>query len=385
MTEIPTEPGTRLRSRKSQDALDSRLTFIPRAQILLVVAMAFVILAAAYWSIFGSIPTKAKGAGILVREGQRMFSAEAQAEGMIARIATERGAFVKTGQILAETDQSELTLSIKRAKDRLAKLEDNLASREARLNAEVAVREQDIAEQEKVLTKQQRDSNTRSDHFAEAMLQTSLLRAKADLGDLQSAAQDRLDDLRLTVSDQRREIDGLEADLKRRLHVRSPASGVVEEVRIEIGDWVQPQDVLVTIASGGKNMEVLAFLRAREARRAKPGMPVHVVPSTVEKFEFGSVKGQVISVSEEPVSQSKINSVLGNQELAQQFASKDQLYLSRIKLMEAPQLPSGLQWWSGDGAPYRIKLGTLASVEVVVQEQPPIAFVVPGLRGLLNR
>ena len=58
--------------------------------------------------------------------------------------------------------------------------------------------------------------------------------------------------------------------------------------------------------------------------------------------------------------------------------------LARIELVPAKHNPSGFAWWSGTGPPYKITIGSVVTVDIVVEQVRPISQVNPALRNLLS-
>ena len=176
----------------------------------------------------------------------------------------------------------------------------------------------------------------------------------------------------------------LEAMLTADKTIRAPVAGRVAEILVAVGENVGATDVVMTLTHGSEGIEAIAFLRPDQARRVEIGMPAHVVPSSVKKAEFSAIRGTVISVSRAPISKAYANSFLRNEELAERMTSGGERYLARIKLAEDTKSASGFRWWSGTGPQFPIKIGTLASVEIVLNKRAPVTLVVPALRDLLG-
>jgi HlyD family secretion protein len=96
------------------------------------------------------------------------------------------------------------------------------------------------------------------------------------------------------------------------------------------------------------------------------------------------MRGDVIYVSEAPISKAKINALLRNAELSAEFAQQGQPYLCRIDLIEAPNTVSGFAWWRGRGPPYPVTTGTRARISILVDERAPITLLLPTLAALFR-
>lgn len=363
------------------------------------------------------VPTKALGQGIIVRSNQQIVTVQSRGTGVLQSVVVEVGDQVEAGAPLAEIVQDDLILRIDAAKARLTEIVSSLEEQTRRIALDIAAHEDALERQKssyqeivsdlddlqgRVEAYNQKEEELlakglvrRTDMIAHMQLAYDLLTRKFELSveiatadtallDLRRSSAEILEQLRLDVEDQRRHVANLEAREARERFAVTSSAGVVEEIRISSGELVNRTDTLVTLAAGGDGHEVLAFLRPDQGSRVKAGMAVHVIPTTVRKYEFGSIRGEVLNVSEQPVSLSEIRTLLQNEGLVDRFVGAGEPYLARIRMFEDADRPSGFQWWSGEGAPFLIDFGTLADVEIVVREQPPISLILPAIREFLE-
>ena len=113
-------------------------------------------------------------------------------------------------------------------------------------------------------------------------------------------------------------------------------------------------------------------------------MPAQISPSTVDRESVGALHGDVISVSEFPVTSEGIVSVLQSHELAQTFTQTGPPYSARIRLQEDPNTASGYRWTSPKADDIVLTSGTLVSVEITEKVQAPIELVVPLIREVFG-
>jgi HlyD family secretion protein len=417
MTEQTAALDAKGRRRRSQEALDTRVSYIPHAHMMVALSAALVIAAAVYWGLTGNAPTKVAGQGLIVREGQQTFTIRSTAQGRVEKISVKEGDRVSTGQVLVEILQPELDEQIRAARRRVEDLKDHVAGIEGRDATHSKAQEQNTASQvtaaseaiaaaeqlkarihERIATVQNLVTrgnapmldlmNLEYQHDEAnnriAQLKLGIEQAKASLVNFHVQANTRIADARLAVSKEEREVARLEADREETRYLRAPAFGFIAEIYVTPGVAVNYKDSLITLAKDSAGFEMLAFLDPEQGGRIAKGMSAHVVPSTVRKAEYGTMVGEVISVSEAPVSLQEMENLLGNRQLAEAFARNGQPYFSRIKLFQSAHTRSGFQWWSGKGPPFQVSVGTEATVEIVVREQRPISLVIPAVRQLLD-
>lgn len=106
----------------SPEQLDQLMTVTtPRAWFVLL-AIGAILITAVSWGIFGSIPTKTHGQGILIKSGGIYNIAHIQS-GQITDIRFEEGDIVKKGDVVARIDQQELVKQINDYKMELKQFE----------------------------------------------------------------------------------------------------------------------------------------------------------------------------------------------------------------------------------------------------------------------
>ena len=216
--------------------------------------------------------------------------------------------------------------------------------------------------------------------------------ARAKKIEVEATADQKRDDLAERERQKQAEIDTVKADVDRLRAelavgsaVKAPVAGMVEDVRVGLGDVVSPGTVIATIGeTAARQFEVVALFGSTNAKRVAVGMDVHIMPATVKKEEHGAMRGRILSVSERSVATAEVNAILRNPELTKSLMGDTAPLLARISLFETNETLSGFAWWTGVGPPYRVTRGTRATVDVIVDETRPIGLVVPALRRLLG-
>ena len=133
-----------------------------------------------------------------------------------------------------------------------------------------------------------------------------------------------------------------------------------------------------------EGLDVLFYVPPVEGKRVEAGMPALVSPATVRREEFGSMTGTVEDISEFPASLDGMIAVLQSRDLALTFSDGGPPYAGRIALTRDASTASGFAWTSPQAAVVSVRPGTLATVEVEVANEPPIALVVPWVKEALG-
>jgi len=177
-----------------------------------------------------------------------------------------------------------------------------------------------------------------------------------------------------------------EADLQYRLAttVISQHDGKVVQFSANVGQLVAngaPILILEVYAVRDNPVDVVLFVPPLEGKKIAVGMDVHVVPSTVTAEESGSLIGDVFYVSEYPLDQRGIASLLDNEALSSYFGTQQEPPVEvRVRLRPNPKNPSGFEWTSGRGPNVRITAGMVCTGSIIVKDQAPITLALPWLK-----
>ncbi|MCP3688886.1 MAG: HlyD family efflux transporter periplasmic adaptor subunit, partial [Gammaproteobacteria bacterium] len=159
--------------------------------------------------------------------------------------------------------------------------------------------------------------------------------------------------------------------------ILSPIDGFVAEIDTELGAFVEANEQVAVIRRIGEDFQALSFFKIKDGKKIKPGMRANVSPTSVERDLYGSIIGNVVSVSVLPESEAGLHEALDNSILVQEMLSTGAVIRVVIELEEAPDTFSGLKWTSSDGPPVKISVATIANSSVTVREEAPINFVIP--------
>jgi hypothetical protein len=158
--------------------------------------------------------------------------------------------------------------------------------------------------------------------------------------------------------------------------------GRVDEILIEEGMFLERGRQVAVIKRGNKPLQAFVFVAGEQGKQLKKGMSVHVLPSTVKAEEFGYMLGKVTSVSKFPLTEDEMFLLLENQSLLDQLSTGtgDQHRVD-VKLLKDQSTPSGFKWSSSQGPPFAITRGTLCTASFVLGRQHPINLVLPSSKG----
>jgi HlyD family secretion protein len=404
-----------LEKLSSPERLDSLMQITNPKGWIALLGMLVVIAGAVVWGFLGSAPDNVAGAGILLHEGG-IFNIEASGSGLIRDIVTPPGASVAVGDIIAHLDLPDLDQQIQQAQTELTELQAN-RQRAAQLivqqrDLQLQSIDEDIGrlgqettalgEQEQYLVKRLEAQRRavelelitaeQAQATAQELSQTraSIVGNQAQLAQLQSnrAAAENSAAQSIFALDQqlegtRRQLATLQLQHDQQSVTRSPFAGQVIDWILDVGNIAVRGSPLVSVELAGRDLQALIFVPL-QGSRIRSGMTVHLSPEGVSWEEYGYMLGVVASVSDAPVSPEVMNRLLHNTTLVEAFSAAGGAYLVTVTPELDPSTPSGFKWTSRHGPEIKIGTGTLFTAIVTVDEQPPIALVIPALRSWLG-
>jgi HlyD family secretion protein len=396
----------------SPERLDRLITLTSPIGWATLSAIAALLAAVVAWGIFGSIPTRVQGVGILVTRGGQIFDAMASGSGTLASVAA-MGATVEKGDVVATLDDTQADQELQHARHVLAEQERDLAQLVERFDHEIAARlKVDVQQRDNlaiiIASAEQRrtfyQKALKGDQEVEAKgfvtprfvqetrqnmdaaeqdgrrARNDLLRIDAEELDLQGRRDQEIYHQQEAVNSARRAVEELTIRNGQKTKVISPVAGHVTEVKATPGTVVAAGKPVLSIETGGHGLELVLYIPPEQGKKIAPGMEARIEPATARKEEFGTMLGSVVNVSEFPVSSEGMLAILQNHQLAARFSSQGAPYETRVELIADAHTPSGYAWAGGQGPPITLTSGTTASAEVTVRTQAPITLVLPLLR-----
>ncbi|MCC7044016.1 MAG: HlyD family efflux transporter periplasmic adaptor subunit [Acidobacteria bacterium] len=343
------------------------------------------------WSIFGTLPERIDGQGMLTGEGG-LRQIRASGDGRLTRLDLAVNQMVtpnqNVGEISAVTNDvtvdsalndynaqmqahqaalgseqmtiSNLQIQRGRAQANLAKAEANLAQRKENLAAGIGTANQVRAAEAEV------DSYVKEMATYDEQIRTVREQGRMRLINLQRLQQ---------------QVSSTKATVAARATISSTVTGKVVSVAKQVGDLVTAGELIAEVESGASEvptLEIVAFVSSQTGQRVRPGHPAQITVAGVPREEFGFLRGSVKSVSQYPESPATIARVMGDGRISE--ASY------RVVIDPTPDTttPTGYAWSTGKGPNTQIAGGTGITVAVEVDQQRPISKVLPIIRGAIG-
>ena len=370
------------------------------------------------WSIFGEIPERVSGEGIL-QPGGTPIPVTAGVDGYIVELVKgiELGVAVDAGQPLFTVSQDAAAFDLKQISDKLEDKRRVDRERTAAEKEELAAGVASISEQRRQAV---RDRKSNDERLVAADLK--LRSGKAQRGSTVSenefqaraAEYEAAFTARESITSTLRRLDAEEQNLNGRINkdqeirrfeieeitrqyakkqetiatngaISSPHLGRISQILVVPGQLVDAKTPVVQLERLDEKLKALIYVPMKPGKKIRLGCDAQVSPSSVSKYEFGTVKGEVISDVNQPATRpGMIADLGGNKELADEMIRKSGTpFRIEIALKDAATY-SGYHWSSGNGPNEKILSGTACSATVIVGRKPPIEYVIAKFQEMFG-
>jgi HlyD family secretion protein len=408
MAENPLFRKAALDKLASPERLDVLMQVTSPKGWLSIWAIGGVLIGVIVWSVIGSIPTRVDGQGILIRGGG-LREIRAAGEGTLVSLRMAINDNVEANQVVGEIAGRDVDEAVRVAQAKYAeaareyetaKAEDEATN--AGTRATIAGQQADMRRIEGELERAREDLVSRREALEKGLvtrarvqaierdvlsLEANLTASRATITNLQAsirAVEQRIRARAAAVESTKLDLERLTSTATAVSRVTATVAGRVVELKKSIGDRVVNGEVLALVEPPSSVLEPIVFVASATGKRIKPGMEAQISPSTVKREEYGFMKGTVSFVGEYPVTPDAAMAVVANTALVQELLAGGAKIELRAALNTDGETPSGYQWSSSSGPPYKVDSGTAVVVSVIVDRRAPISYVLPILKGTLG-
>ncbi len=404
---------------QSPERLDEVMDITDGRGWIALAAIGLLLATAITWGIFGILPEKVAGNGILVRSGG-VLEVVASATGRVSDIPVFVGDTVSEGQIVAWISQpdvleefqnarSELDglrrkhevvmsfahrdhdLQVRGFEQRRASLKQSMAAQEERLEAlgqrlagQEELLEEGLVARPTLLATQQQYDQTKERMRS---IENDLSRISVDELALETELERTLRGGQAGIAAAESRLGQIERQMNLSTQNPSPYTGHILEIMTEPGQIISRGAPILSLDLAGKAIQdlvAIVYVPSVHGKKIKPGMEIQIAPSTVAREEYGMLLGKVTFVSNFPATAKGMMRVLKNQQLINTLSGAGAPYEVHAELILDPDTPSQFRWTSSSGPPTKIQSGTLAEGFITVKTQRPISRVLPILRKWLG-
>ncbi|BAZ09208.1 HlyD family secretion protein [Calothrix sp. NIES-4071] len=224
--------------------------------------------------------------------------------------------------------------------------------------------------------------------YLQNLNQVSEIQAQLKALDSRKATQKEQDFTSVTnrkkeIQETERLIAQLESQLQKNSQVKSDYTGTVLELTAKPGQQLEPGVGIGTVSTqqAGAKLVNIVFLPVSENKKIKLGTPLQITPSTVKREEYGGIEAKVTKISEFPVTQQGVASIIGNPDILPGVLERGPQIAVYTEPEIDPSTPSGYKWSSSRGPQSSLAPGTTTTVRITIEKKKPIEFVLPILKS----
>jgi HlyD family secretion protein len=399
----------------SPEQLDHVVVITKPADWIFTLVLCIALVAAVLWGIFGRVPTRVSGEGILISRGGKVVDAVSAAAGRLQAVAVAVGDRVRKDQPIAEIVQTDIKQKHSAATEVFDERSREHADRVSKVASELAAKSQNFAKLEVALQQAIKATSQRIEYLTvdvknlEDLLakgyttrrnleerrrelsdaqqrrtdaQNEILKLRSQKMDLETERGREIQQSQFALNEARRQMNAAAEQLSQNTQVISPMDGRVLEVKISPGSVLAVGTPVIEIESEGARLEAVVYIPAERGKQVKPGMQVHLEPSTVKREEFGMMLGSVVSISDFPMTPQGMVALLHNESLVSRFSHDGAPYAATVALHEDAFNATGYRWAVGEGPNIHLTSGTLVRAEITTRRQRPLDLVIPLLKHL---
>ena len=375
-------------------------------------------LIAVIWSIFGSIPQRVEGVGMIdtVEGLERVTSIS---NGRISEVKVKLNDQVKAGDVLFiiamperkySIDQMELSIGqlkqkknitfsgntkstlIKKKSDELSEL--SLKKNIEEINKSIIFYTKRVVEEKKLLDEGlityaqyfsvQQDLASMKMNKISTEEQLNLISLNRNEWNLNNNINEI--DLSSQLTALEVELADLIEEYKFETEVTAKTSGFVRQINIKKGDIVSPEYILAIINANEDKKSYILNLYVPFTTNAfiSKGMDVDVELFSADPNLYGYLKGSVKYVAPYISETEGLQNVLENNSLIKYLDAKGGVYKIIVDLETDPNTFSGFKWSNKKGPPMKIHPGQLSAAYVNVKVKAPIDYVLPIFNAYFN-
>jgi len=327
------------------------------------------------WSIFGRIPVRISGKGILIQTNATQ-PLQSEQSGRLISYQVNVGDCVNKNQVVARVDSIDYDLKERKLLDELRSLRQQNESENILSERQLGIAVNDLNR----LTPYRKSGSITEDTFITKEREIAGL--KASLLKEQNARV-------YNIINKELEYKSIINEELQKTAIRAPRYGCITDKSAQIGQFIQQGTTILEFTSGNVRdaIDSFAYFSPGDGKRIKIGQSVQITPATTKSQRHGGVNGKIISVKELPVSKESLMIRLGSTSIVDSVfsGSGNQLIpLIEVKtsLIKDPQTFSGYDWGGGPGPELKLTPGTPTELRVMVEGRAPISYLIPLLRDL---
>jgi HlyD family secretion protein len=355
------------------------------------------------WSLVGAIPERIDGQGILLKGGG-LLELRSSGTGTLVSVSLKLNDVVQVGQVVgaiasdADEDVAVARRRVDELRSQLAGMagQSGVAAAQARaeiarlegevgrLQAELQAAEANVERLRGMLSRGEIPASRVEGAEGQARgLRGNISSVRSQIAQQQSIIRSASlgeGPLRAQLGIAEQELQRAMAKARSQEQVTSTVAGRIIELKKVVGDTLRANDVIATVEPLGSDVQVIAFVSADVGKRIQTDMATEVSPTQVKRAEYGFMRANVVFRPDFAASPDYVMNTLRNEAVAKKLIGSGPVFEVRAALKETPATPSGFEWSTSEGPPFKIGGGTMVNIAIIVDRKRPITLVMPFLR-----
>lgn len=342
----------------SPEQLDTLMHVVTGKGWLALLALGGLIAGTIVWGIFGSVPEKVYGQGILIQTSG-IFNVVSQSSGPVVEVKVRIGDHITGGQVVAEIAQIDLTDKITETEEEINELQKKHASlirygeKDIELQTELVANQREDLKQANENLKRQLNWLREKAKDQEQVLQKGLITRQSLRDTLEN-----IDTIEQQVNDNYRQIQQtfiqlLDIENQHEQELLNSQQSI-DAARIQLVNLKHQLDVYANVVSpySGQVLDIVI----ERGRTANPGDPIL-------QLELAGTTEDTL-VSQYPATQQGMYRILQNDALVQAMTGGGVVIEVNADLISDPETHSGYNWSSSKGPMVQVKSGLLCTVDI---------------------
>lgn len=382
---------------KTPEKLNEPSTLIKPAYWFLLLGLSSFCSYVILWSIFGRIPVRITGSGVIHHPSNRV-SIHSEINGRLVQYFDGNNKCFQKGQAIARIDPYELRLKKRTLQKEINHLSEIELPKMQEFNAtEYRIEDEQLKLLDSELRRHQSLLNAQAislDNFNEKL--KAYKRLESSLASNRNQRK-----LRITKQEQglilkKADLFSLEEKISKFSNIIAPSSGCIVSHNKHVGDLVQAGHTISELSKSNVSTPLLsyAYFPSSDGKRLLVGQDLRITPMTTKPQRHGGIVGTILSISQQSVTKQSLQQKFNDDRMVSYISNSAQSSLSKTSdgpspLIEVvtslsldPDSISGYDWGGGLGPNLKISSGTTTIVKVIVEQRRPISYVIPILRDM---
>ncbi|MFN7097717.1 MAG: NHLP bacteriocin system secretion protein, partial [Gammaproteobacteria bacterium] len=125
-------------------------------------------------------------------------------------------------------------------------------------------------------------------------------------------------------------------------------------------------------------LQAYIYVSAMDGKKVQAGMPAHIKISMAQSEIYGTVMGQVIYISQYPVTTQSLMGTMQNDAIVQNLLQGGTAFEVISQLIPDATTKSGYRWTTKKGPPIKLQSGTFCSASIEIEKRHPISLILPS-------